>query len=103
MLNFQVVLIHLDSYNEYTLLDEGDCKKVFYREVDTSNCTKIKEIEEKVFLQVVKKEIIKECGAWTGSNSNNRMADRLIAKTVRNSFKNYESKKDLFEDSYFDF
>ena len=61
-------------------------------------------IEMDIFLNV-REEILEEIGfkSWPGTSLENSTADYKIAMCLKNSFRNYESKKSKVEPSYFKF
>ena len=64
--------------------------KVFYRYVDTREDEKgdtLRAIEESVFIEYAKKEIEKKFGPWTGSKSDNKKADLIIALYIKTCFR----------------
>ena len=79
---------------------------LFYRCVDTlasEDGKNLREIEERMFHELVKQEVVDKMGNWEGSVSQNGLADKKIAAAVRASFKNYESAKETYDESFFQF
>ena len=64
---------------------------------------KLRSIEERIFVDVIKEKIVKESGAWKGSKRQNKDADKKVSVLVRNSLKAYEKNKKAYENSYFYF
>ena len=82
-------------------------RKLFYRALDSlgddSNCRqRMMTIEETTF-GVVKSEVEKEFGNWTGTLEENKKADILIVSALLNSFKSYEKTRKPYEESFFVF
>ena len=78
----------------------------FYRAVDSlvgSDGDKIRGIEERVFKEHVREEVIKELGAWNGSKEQNQLGDFKTAMCIKSSLKVYEKSRDKFLKSYFKF
>ena len=59
-------------------------------------------IEETTF-GVVKSEVEKEFGSWTGTLNENKKADILIVTALYNSLKSYEKTRKPYEESFFVF
>lgn len=64
---------------------------------------KIRGIEERIFKDQVRGEVVKELGAWTGSKEQNQLGDFKTAMCIKSSFKVYEKSRDKFQKSYFNF
>ena len=64
---------------------------------------KLRKIEEKMFTDLVKKEVEKEVGEWRGSKQENNLADFKIVMNVKSSFRTYEKTKQSFEKVFFKF
>ena len=47
-------------------------------------------IEERVFIDIVKSEVVQILGEWQGSRDQNKLADQKVAYYVKNSFRVYE-------------
>ena len=82
-------------------------RKLFYRALDSladdSNCRqRMMTIEETTF-GVVKSEVEKEFGSWTGTLNENKKADILIVTALYNSLKSYEKTRKPYEESFFVF
>ena len=82
-------------------------RKMFYRALDSLGdevrcLQRMLAIEEKTF-GVVKGDVEKEFGEWTGTLDQNKKADSLIASALYSSFKTYEKNKKSYEDSFFIF
>ena len=102
----QVLTLGLVCLFKKSIVGDQSWKRYFYRCVDTLAGTDgdhLREIEEKSFAHIFKKEVEAELGPWTGSAEQNRLADYKIAGSVKNSFKNYEKNKKEYEQSYFKF
>ena len=82
-------------------------KSLFYRYVDTEGSEEgelLKEIEMRIFRDVVKPEFESESEDWIGSKIQNKSADWKVASIVRQSFKTYEKGKSVeYENSFFNF
>ena len=48
---------------------------------------KIRGIEERIFKDQVRGEVVKELGAWTGSKEQNQLGDFKTAMCIKSSFK----------------
>ena len=64
---------------------------------------KLRKIEEKMFTDLVKKEVEKEVGEWRVSKQENNLADFKIVMNVKSSFRTYEKTKQSFEKIFFKF
>lgn len=60
----------------------------------------MRDIESRIFMEVVKDEIE---GQWEGTDDQNLLADKKVGSLVRNAFFNYEKKRETYEISYFKF
>ena len=60
-------------------------------------------IEERVFIDIVKSEVVQILGEWQGSRDQNKLADQKVTNYVKNSFRVYEKNIKKFEKSYFQF
>ena len=63
----------------------------------------MRKTEEELFKSLVKEEVEKEMGPWTGTEQQNKCADMKIAYIVKSLFRNYEKNRKSYEDSYFKF
>ena len=63
----------------------------------------LRKVEEELFFNFVKKEVIAEQGAWVGSVGNNRLADIKVSGIVKSAFKNYEKTRQKSDPQYFVF
>ena len=77
-------------------------KTIFYRLIDGAEDSKLRELEENVFIGV-KKDLEAELGDWDGSSIMNKKSDMKVASTIRNSFLSYEKNRLTREKSYFTF
>ena len=92
-----------DFNREKIFPNEKRFKVKFYRLIDGAGDSKLRELEEKVFIGV-KKDIEAELGeSWDGSSIMNKKSDVKIISTIRNSFLNYEKNRLNREKSYFKF
>ena len=90
----------------FQILADRHFKKIFYRETDSLSGEageNLRKTEEDIFKSLVKEEVEKEMGSWTGSEHQNKNADMKVAIIVKNSFRNYENNRKPYEDSYFKF
>ena len=81
-------------------------QKLFYKKVDTKpgeEGEKLRKIEEKMFTELVKKEVEEELGDWSGSKEQNDLADNKISMNIKSSFRVYEKTKASHEKSFFKF
>ena len=87
-------------------VDDKSWQNIFYRNVDGGDGAEgsdIRRIEEKVFIEIVKNEVVQILGDWQGRHDQNKLADQKVAYYVKNSFKVYEKNLKKFEKSYFKF
>ena len=63
----------------------------------------MRKIEENMFHELVKKEVVKEMGFWIGSVEQNREASYQISKLIKSSFKSYERNRKPSDRQYFCF
>ena len=80
-------------------------KKTWNRFVDTVESPvkeKVLEIEKTIF-DNTKKEVLKQMDLayWSGSKSENSLADYKVAMSVKGAFRYYESSKDVEDETYF--
>ena len=69
---------------------EAQFKKQFYRLVDSKEDVdgeELRNIEMKIFFAGIKVEMESTHGVWNGSEEHNSMADKKIAKLIRNTLK----------------
>lgn len=79
---------------------------MFYRNVDTlagELGEQLREMEQKMFRDIVKVQVEAELGDWLGSKEQNHLADITIVKNVKSAFNEYEKNKKSYEKSYFVF
>ena len=79
-----------DSIGKEAFPNDDDWVKIFYRHVDTREDEKgdaLRAIEENVFIEFGKEEVKKKFGPWTGSKSQNKHADLIIASYIKTCFR----------------
>ena len=64
--------------------------------------SKLRRIEEELFIEMVKFEVEAALGPWIGSVEQNRSADMKISRCVKSSFRVYEKCRN-YEGTYFKF
>ena len=84
----------------YRLIDSND--------LDEEDTKKIRDVEKRIFEEVVKAEIIKKkagdvAGGWIGSSDQNRAADLGVANKLRTAFRVYETNDSAAKKVYFKF
>lgn len=89
--------------NPCTFLEEAVFRKIFYRIIDTLSDDddlkpKMLDIEAKTY-----NAIIGEFEDEKNIETQNKLADRRIAKAIHTSFRVYESSRKKFAKSYFKF
>ena len=72
------------------------------RFIDSTDDQEIVKIERRIFDSVVE-TVDKDQGEWIGSCEQKSSADHKVACTIKNSFKNYESRRKEYEKSYLKF
>ena len=65
--------------------------------------TKIRKVEEEMFMVTVKKEVEATMGPWRGTVEENKKADDLISRCVKSSFYVYEKSRNDLDELYFKF
>ena len=107
MASFQVSLIFwyiciLFLHNN-SFLEEAIFRKIFYRIIDTlgeddDDREKMLDIESQTY-----GAIIDELESEKNVDQRNKLADRRIAKAIMTSFRVYETSRNKFDRSYFNF
>ena len=80
--------------------------RIFYRTVDSlsdSNGGRLRKVEEELFIEFAKAEVLEVLGKWTGSSEQNKSADQKISRYVKSSFRAYEKNLKSPQEPFFKF